>query len=53
MSTGMGRRAPQLKQPTMDKVATTVFAPFLTPRIILVDAGEPAGLGFDPHVYFK
>lgn len=49
----MGRRAPQLKHPTMNKVASMVFAPFLTPIIILVDAGQSAGLGFDLSVYFK
>lgn len=53
MSTAMGRRGPQLKLPTMDKVTSTVFAPLLTPIIILVDAGQSAGLAFDLHVYFK
>lgn len=53
VSTGMGRRAPQLKNPTMDKAASPLFAPFFTPIIILVDAGQSAALGFDLHVYFK
>lgn len=53
VSSGVGRRAPQLKHPTTDKVAFTMFAPFLTPIIILVNAGQSAGLGFDLRVYFK
>lgn len=53
MSTRVGRRAPQLKNPTMDKAVSTVLAPFFTPIIILVDAGQSAALGFDLHVYFK